>query len=886
MSTQFSARLAENAGRFIASKNTILNLWVTYEGTRRILKQHAIEASFFVTAYASGVFDYFMAVIAAEREIGDCPVMTELLEYLKDREVSADELFLLCSHFRRAMIDISYELAINDKALFDEISYVYDLNFAGVLKRYTDTIYQKEREIERNVKLLEEYRRAIDVSAIVSKTDAEGIITYANDKLSRVCGYSPETLVGSPHSIMRHPDMPKSFFRDLWQTIKANRVFKGTIKNRTKTGMSFFVDTTIVPITDTRNRITEFMAISYEVTDLVVAKEEAIAAGEAKEYFLSNMSHEIRTPLNAVLGFVALLKDEATRAKERRYLDIIHNSGENLLSIINDILDFSKLRSGEFTVEAKPFNLHHAISHTLELFVPSVNRQQTTMTSFIDPRIPYELISDPLRIQQVISNLLSNAIKFTPPFGEIRLEAFFSNGTITISISDTGIGIAQKDIEHIFDPFCQACREDGTAVGGTGLGLSISAQLVRHMGGEITVVSRPGIGSTFSFTLPVSVGGKNHPGLMDIARLHRLRLALLEPESGHDAMMMSLRRYLGSFGIEFNIVKDVSESFDLLFFSNHGIPDLQRQAIIADKRPAVALMDLPLEMYDAVEGVTPLVMPLYCAKLQEVLDTALSAPTCESAVVKQHTGRQMTGRVLVAEDNEANRELIRTLLENAGIDYTLVGNGAEALAMMKKGGYDLVLMDEQMPVMGGAEAVRKMHAYEDRNRLPHLPVIAITADVLGRRKNEALYDGFVGKPIRVELLHDALAAFLPHSCIDETRNPEKVRLDRRSLRAALQVSEEQLDMLLEVYGKKMRETLAALLEAVTADDLASVARLAHLVKGSSSNFRLEEITTQAQLIETSARAGYTADYLQMYRALHAMFHAIEKDVAGRKEGAL
>lgn len=865
--------LAEKIHLFVEAKMSMLELWVSYDGSKTILQRHAIESGHFMRAYGAGVFDYFVSVIRGERQIGDCPVIADLLEYLKDHEISADELFLLCSHFRRALIDISYEIGVNNKALFDEISYVFDLNFAGVLKRYTETIYQKDREIARNVKLLEEYRRAIDESGIVSKTDAKGVITYVNEKFSRICGYAPGELVGRSHSLMRHPEMPDDFFETLWKTIGANRIFRGTIKNRKKRGESFYVDTTIVPITDMQNRITEYMAISYEVTDLVVAKEEAIAAGEAKEYFLSNMSHEIRTPLNAILGFVALLRDDAKSPKDRRYLDIISNSGENLLSIINDILDFSKLRSGEFTIEPRPFNLHHTITHTLELFVPSVNQHLLTLSSFIDPDIPYELISDPLRIQQVVSNLLSNAIKFTPPYGAITVEASFGKSAITVSVSDTGIGIAQQDLEHIFDPFSQARSDEERQPGGTGLGLSISAQLVRHMGGEISVISHPGVGSTFSFTLPVKVGDNGEAELIDLARIRSLRMALLDNSGRPGSMGESLQRYLESFGVELFRVCDVSEPYDLLFFTEQSLEPAGREAVMADPRPAVALMEAPDERYDAVLGVTPLVMPLYCSKLQEVLEEAFSSQA-EAAGPSGTAGwRQFRGHVLVAEDNEANQELIQILLENAGLSSEVVSNGAEALERMKRGGFDLVLMDEQMPVMSGFEAARKMRRFEAQMRREHLPVIAITANVMGRHTAGTVYDGFIGKPIQMERLSQILEAYLGSGTEMSGAAEQDGGMDRSRLCELLQITPAQLEMLLEVYVRKMRESLEKLQAAVAQRDLPAVAQIAHSVKGSSSNFRFEKVTQLAARIETDARAGTPADYARLADALTEVFEA-------------
>ncbi|MBD3806964.1 histidine kinase dimerization/phospho-acceptor domain-containing protein, partial [Sulfuricurvum sp.] len=242
-------------------KEAILDEWISEEPCTVILKRHEIDIGDFKVQYADSIFEYFMGVVAGQIQFGECPVIAKLIEYLKNKELRADELFTLCTHFKRSVINATYRLGINEQSVFLAISYLFDQNFASVLKLYTDTIYQKE--------------------------------------------------------------------------------------------------------------------------------QEALNASKAKEYFLSNMSHEIRTPLNAILGFVSLLRDETTNPRYQQYLDIISNSGENLLHIINDILDFSKLRSGEFTVDPQPFNIHDEISHTMELFVPSANSKSITLTSFIDPSIPF-----------------------------------------------------------------------------------------------------------------------------------------------------------------------------------------------------------------------------------------------------------------------------------------------------------------------------------------------------------------------------------------------------------------------------------------------------------------------------------------------------------------
>ena len=409
---------------FIDAKEQILKGWLAFAEPSQILSGHDIELDFFKVHYGSGVFDYFMAVIDGTKAIGDCPIIADLLEYLKDRDISADELFIICSHFRKAMLDYSYDSALNSKEIFDEISYVFDLNFSGVLRRYTGTIYQKEREIERNVKLLNEYKKAIDASAIVSKMDPDGRIILVNDNFCAVSGYSREELINQEHNMILADDEEKPFERQFLETINTRSVYNKTLKKCKKDGSFFYVDSTIVPIVNTDGLVSEYIVIGYEVTTLIKAEQEAVEAGISKEYFLSNMSHEIRTPLNAILGFVSILQDEIQSQTHKKYLEIVLNSGENLLTIINDILDFSKLRSGEFTIEKSRFNLHEELTHTLELFVASANEKEITMLAYLDPYIPYELEADPLRIKQIIANFISNAIKFTPPEGTIELEAY------------------------------------------------------------------------------------------------------------------------------------------------------------------------------------------------------------------------------------------------------------------------------------------------------------------------------------------------------------------------------------------------------------------------------------------------------------------------------
>ncbi|MDD2829780.1 MAG: ATP-binding protein [Sulfuricurvum sp.] len=594
-------------------KDSILDEWISQKQCAAILGRHSIDPKWFKSKYASAVFDYFMGVVAGEVELGQCPVMKEFIDYLKNQEIRSDELFLLCTHFKRSVINNTYRSGINTQGLFEAVSYLFDTNFSSILTLYNDTIYQKE--------------------------------------------------------------------------------------------------------------------------------QEAIEANKAKEYFLSNMSHEIRTPLNAILGFVNLLKSESLGERIDDYLDIIAQSGENLLHIINDILDFSKLRSGEFVIEPLPFNIQNKMRNALELFVPSAHVKSLSIDYTISPKIPHCIVADSFRIQQILGNLLSNAIKFSSPNLPIEVRVDFDpeQSMLIIEVRDFGVGISQQDQQRIFDPFYQSSEGMKQSGGGSGLGLSICNQLAKQMGGEITLESKIGWGSLFVVRLPVTI---------------------TEDE------------------------------------------------------------------------------------------------TCEVKASRGNIGAYY-GYVLVAEDNGANQELIRMTLERYGLNVTIVDNGLDAYRYIKTNTYDFVLMDEQMPVMNGSEAVKKIRLYERENNLRHLPIIALSANVIKGARERALqhgYDAFMGKPFNISELELVLEMYLESKLSFEKPmlkdNSHVSEMER--MQKALMLEPEQIKKLLELFHTNMGRMLRELRLAIEAKDFETIAGVTHTIKGSSANFRFEEFSRLAAILEESA----------------------------------
>lgn len=854
--------LVKNAAALRASKEGILAQWLSYESPRKILKQHDIDIKTFIDDYASGVFDYFMGVIAGEVEIGDCPITRGFLDYLKNKEIKAEELFDICSHFRRSIIDFTYDANLNSKNIFEEISYMFDKNFQGILRYYTDTIYQKEQEINRHAKLLGEYQKALDESAIISKTDKGGKITYVNDKYVKISGYSQEELIGSYHSIVKHPDMPEEYFRDLWFQLEHNGIFHGTIKNNKKNGEYFYVDVTIVEITDPYDNTTEYISIANDVTTLIDARLEAQKASQAKEYFLSNMSHEIRTPLNAILGFVDLLLEQDISKQHRKYLEIILNSGENLLSIINDILDFSKLRSGEFTIEPRIFSIHNEISHTLELFVASANHKDITITSFIDPAIPKELYADSLRIKQILSNFLSNAIKFTRNKGHIHVEATCKERVLRVSVRDNGIGIAKGDIGNIFTAFTQAGGGEVEHMVGTGLGLSICNQLALHMGGSVHVSSELGRGSTFWVELPVEIHDNSCQVFNDLDEIRQLHIVFYLKDLQQDYKADSFLKYSKIFNIDIKMVDTLLPSDDVIIFLEEGVDEEFKKQIIDSDKKYVALTNKPSDMYEKYPHIATICFPLYCSKIKSTFDELLHPD--ETSPQRVHKVLKFQGHILVAEDNEANQELIKILLTKYGLTYDLAINGLEAVRLYKQNRYDLVLMDEQMPIMDGNRAVQEILKYERENELRHTPISALTANVIKGARERGLmsgFDSFLGKPIVLKELERVFSHYLKASKQNHAHPKTVVQsggiqgLDTHKLAEELMLSQSELMMLADLFIKKMSKQIPQMQEAIAMRDYKNIALIAHSIKGSSGNFRLEEVQEESAKIEKMAKAA-------------------------------
>ena len=259
--------LSKYSSILVQNKEKILDIWMSFKIVVKTLEKY-VDIDSFKLNYASLVFDYYIGVIDGKQEIGKCPVMDQFLEFFSEKNVPVHEIFIICSHLRVVLIDLSYEKGFSSRDVVSQINYVSDRNLSGVMERYKSVIESKTKLVKEYGAILQQYKDAIDESSIVSKTDTKGMITFVNDNFCKISGYEREELIGKPHNIVRHKDMSAAKFQDLWETIELKKSWNGVVVNRSKDGKPYFVNTIIFPIIDTNDEVIEYMSIRHDLTEL------------------------------------------------------------------------------------------------------------------------------------------------------------------------------------------------------------------------------------------------------------------------------------------------------------------------------------------------------------------------------------------------------------------------------------------------------------------------------------------------------------------------------------------------------------------------------------------------------------------------------------------
>jgi len=798
------------------------------------------------------------------------------------------------------------------------------------------------KEAERALMESETRMRAITDSAhdAILMMDPDGNISYWNPAAERIFGYSRSEAIGKklhqfivPSRYLKAHEAAFPFFQKTGQGGAVGKTVDMEARRKDNTEIPVQLSLSAVQLSNGWHSVGILRDITGQKKnelELIKAKEEAEEATGAKSEFLANMSHEIRTPMNAIIGFSGLIQKTEMTSKQKDYINKIESSAKSLLGIINDILDFSKIEAGKLELESVEFRLDDVINNIVSMNCAKAAEKDIELLNDISNDVPLSLVGDPLRFGQILLNLINNAVKFTNE-GHVlvKTELIKKDGsrcTIKFSVKDTGIGLTQDQKEKLFTAFLQADSSVTRRFGGTGLGLTISKQLVEMMNGEIFVESEFGVGSTFSFIIDFKVQSYEKIKQINDRNTFRNIKALIVDDN--ELSREILKDQIEAFGIRSAVVdsgaaaiaeikeKSKSNPYDLVFMDwrmpvMNGIE--AAKIILKDK----SLKNMPkiimLSAFGREEVVKQaerigikafLIKPVTQSLLFDtILNVSEVAGKDYSATVQANQKcdivDDMNGiKILLVEDNAMNQEVASEILGCAGAAVDIANNGKEAVSAVKSSAYDIILMDLQMPVMGGYEATKNIRLDD---KLKDLPIIAMTAHAMQGVKEECIAAGmndYISKPIEPEHLfavikkwakrtgggkRPAKAAVAPEKQEAIVLPKSGFGVDIESGLGRLNGNRKLYRKLLLDFSKNYTSSPDDLHRLLQQGNLEDARRLAHTLKGVAGNISAYDIQAIAAEIEIKIQNHPSGIEEKLNKKLEAAFAAYNQLLSGIAE---
>jgi two-component system sensor histidine kinase/response regulator len=856
-------------------------------------------------------------------------------------------IFLTAFESDRFQVERAYSLGAVDYIVKPLIPVIVRAKVAGFVelfqktqqvKRQAERIRQIERRefekrlAEENARLREQREllrvTLASIGDAVIATDTEGRVTFLNPVAEALTGWAEGEAQGRPletvfnvfHDQTRQP-VEKPLAKVIRESMGVG------LGNHTvlvaRDGTQRPIDHSAAPIKDATGSTAGVVLIFRDITDRKRAEEElhqakkaAESANRAKSEFLANMSHEIRTPMNGVLGMTELALDTNLTAEQREYMNAVKQSAEALLTVINDILDFSKIEAGRLDLDPVLFRLRDSLDAMLRPLALQANKKGLELAYSVRPNVPDALYGDLGRLRQVIINLVGNAIKFTSR-GEVEVQVHaeaqtLEHVTLHVLVADTGIGIPADKLSTVFAPFVQADGSMARRYGGTGLGLTISGRLVEMMNGRIWVESTVGQGSTFHFTVRLSVRGEACPvpPLHEATELQGLPVLVVDDNATNGRILQEMLTHwgivptvanAGSAALsELQRASEAGAPFRIVLL-DVTLPNMDALAVaeqVQQRSQAATTTVLMLSSADSREdaarfrelGITAYLkkpvkqsdlfdaIRMACAEAtedsegQDRPDTAVTFEPLVNATVVRPL------RILLAEDDIINQKVSMGSLEKAGHQVSVANNGREAVAALDLQPFDLVLMDLQMPEMDGLEATA---AIREREKVlgRRTPIIALTAHAMhGDRERimAAGMDGYVTKPIRQEELWKAIGEcvplvagteILPDGRADQT-------LDRMMLLARVGGNAKRLTEILGLFSSECPRLMEELHEAVLHRNAERIQWTAHTLKGTFGSLSASDAFAAALRLEELGCGGNLAGADAAFAVLQQQIHRL------------